>query len=139
MMEIHGAITPLMDAELREQAELDIQTYDVLLHVFEADEGGIRMSSLARQVVISKSGLTTLVDRLEERGLLQRIPDPADRRAIRVILTENGDEAFRKAAAVHMASVERHFLDHLTDDEARIIATVLNRIVHDIGSTAEPS
>jgi len=134
IMVIHGTITPALDDELRAGTDLDLRTYDALLHVFEAREPGIRMTDLAQKVVLSKSGLTTLVDRLEERGLVTRFPDPDDRRAIRITLTELGVETFRNAARVHVAGIEEYFADRITEDEAETIAAVLERIVGEVSS-----
>lgn len=128
IMVMHGTITPLLDDELRHGTDLDLQTYDALLHTYEAGESGIRMTDLAQKVVLSKSGLTTLVDRLEQRALLQRIPDTEDRRATRITLTDRGIETFRRAAKVHVTGIQKHFTDRLTDDEAKVIAEVLERI-----------
>ena len=133
-METYGTITPLLDDELQMGSDLDLQTYDVLLHVREAGDPGIRMTELAQAVVRSKSGLTTLVDRLEERGLLRRIPDAGDRRAIRITLTATGLESFRRAAEVHVTGIERYFVDHISENEAEIVADVLERILREVGS-----
>jgi len=134
IMEFHGALTPLLDQELREGTEMDLQTYDVLLHTHEAEDEGIRMTELARRLVLSKSGLTAVVDRLEERGWVRRIPDPQDRRATRIMLTEDGESAFHRAAEIHIAGIERHFASHLSEEEAGVIAEALERI----GAEATP-
>ena len=127
-MEIHGAIVPILDSELMEKAGIDIQTYDALLHVFEAREQGIRMADLASAVVISKSGITSLVDRLEANSLVRRNLDPDDRRATRITLTAPGEATFRAAAQVHLAGIEEHFASQISDEEARGIAETLERI-----------
>jgi DNA-binding MarR family transcriptional regulator len=93
------------------------------------------MTDLAENIVRSKSGLTTLVDRLEDRGLLRRIPDADDRRAIRITLTPTGLESFRRAAEVHVAGIERYFVDHISETEAEVVADVLERILREVGST----
>ena len=131
---LYGTLTPLLADELQDGADLDLQTYDALLHTYEAGKPGIRMTDLAQNIVLSKSGLTTLVDRLEEHALLQRIPDPDDRRAIRITLTDRGIETFRSAAKIHMAGIQKHFTDQLTDEEATAIAEVLERIHRDTES-----
>lgn len=127
-METVGTVTALLDTEMRREVGIDIQTYDALLHAYEAGEAGIRMTDLAGAVVLSKSGLTTLVDRLEKRGLLERVPDPDDRRAVRITLTETGVETFRTAARVNIAVVRRLVGDHLSDEEAETIAAALERV-----------
>ena len=127
-MESQSAVTSLLDEQLRNETDLDLQTYDALLHVYEAGAAGIRMTDLARRVVISKSGLTTMVDRLELRGWMKRIPDPEDRRAIRIVVTKLGGDVFRSAARIHVAGIERHFSALISDDEARVIAETLERM-----------
>ncbi len=128
IMETHGAIVPILDSELLAKAGIDIQTYDALLHVFEAREQGIRMADLASAVVISKSGITSLVDRLEASSLVRRNLDPDDRRATRITLTATGEATFRAAAQVHLAGIEEHFASRISDEEALGIAETLERV-----------
>ncbi|GBE23979.1 transcriptional activatory protein BadR [bacterium BMS3Bbin02] len=127
-MEIHGTVVPKLDRDLLEKSGIDIHTYDALLHVFEAGKQGVRMADLAAAVVISKSGITSLVDRLEAGGSVQRNPDPDDRRATRITLTPLGEETFRAAAQVHLASIEAHFASLITDEEAQVISKTLDRV-----------
>ena len=128
LMELHMELTSLFDAEFRDQCDIDLSTYDTLLHVYESGPEGIRMTDLSETLVVSKSGLTTIIDRLEKRGLLRRVPDPDDRRAIRIAITDEGYALFRSAAKVHMASVEDNFSSHITDDEAHMIIDIVDRI-----------
>jgi len=128
ILELHRTALPLLDAELSAGTPLDLQQYDALLHVLEAGPEGIRMTDLARGIVLSKSGLTALVDRLENDGLVRRTPDPDDRRAYRIVLTEEGEAAFRSAASVHEAGIHRHVTSKLSRDEAVTIATALRRV-----------
>lgn len=132
ILKMHATIIPTLDGELRDEAGMDLQTYDALLHTYEAGDAGIRMTDLAGNVVLTKSGLTTLVDRLEKRDLLQRVSDPADRRSTRVSLTARGVETFRSAAPSHLASIDEHFARRLTDDEAAIIVEALERVQENI-------
>ena len=128
LMQTVGTVSDTLDRELRARTDLDLQTYDALLHVYEARDAGIRMSDLARNISLSKPGLTGLVDRLEKRGLIARTADPEDRRAIRVVLTDAGREAFLAAADVHVDGIAEHFTSRLTDEEAQVIADALERI-----------
>jgi MarR family transcriptional regulator, 2-MHQ and catechol-resistance regulon repressor len=131
ILELETTLIPLFDERLA-SVGIDVQIYDVLLHTNEAGPEGIRMRNLAESVLISKSGLTSLVDRLEHRGLVARTPDPADRRATRIQFTPEGADVFRTAAAAHVADVEELFASRLTADEARRIHRVLSRIRHEI-------
>lgn len=128
LLGLHMELTSLFEAEFQEQGEIDLSTYDALLHVYEAGPEGIRMTDLSQRLMITKSGLTTRIDHLEEEGLLRRVPDPTDRRAIRVALTVEGNDLFRSAAKVHLASIENNFSRHITDDEAQLIIDIVDRI-----------
>ena len=128
VMQATGTVKAAFDDDFRSQTDIDIQVYDVLLHVFESGEAGIKMSELAREIALSKAGLTSLVDRLEKRSLVQRAQDPADRRAFRIKLTEEGEKTFRTAARVHVDGIRERVTQHLTEEEARIIADAFERV-----------
>ena len=104
--------------------------YDVLLELSGAPDGRLRMHELARAVVLSRSGLTRLVDRLEGAGLLRREPDPADRRGSYAAITEDGKEMLRRMWPVYAAGIAEHFGRHLGDDEARVIAAAFGRVAN---------
>lgn len=127
-MEANATLLARFDEEFRADAGIDIRTYDVLLHVFNAGDPGIRMTDLAREVVLTKAGLTALIDRLEKRSLVQRGTDPADRRSFRITLTAEGTRVFRAAARIHVAGIRRRVGAHLSDDEALLVAEVFERI-----------
>lgn len=116
-----------LDAALQRGVGLELRQYDVMLHVSEGN-GGRRMTDLAEAVVLSKSGLTSLVDRMETAGLLERQPDPDDRRATRVVLSAQGRVRFREAAAHHREVVHRIFTGHVTDAEAEAMVEALERV-----------
>jgi len=102
--------------------------YDVLLELSGAPAGRLRMHELARAVVLSRSGLTRLVDRLEGAGLLRREPDPADRRGSYAAITDEGRAMLRRMWPVYAVGIAEHFGKHLNDDEARSIAVSLGRV-----------
>ncbi|MBK8561612.1 MAG: MarR family transcriptional regulator [Dehalococcoidia bacterium] len=76
----HARVTALLEDELQRERELPLTWYDVLLHLREAPERRLRMTELAAAVLLSKSGLTRLVDRMYAAGLVNRSPDGDDRR-----------------------------------------------------------
>ncbi len=102
--------------------------YDVLLELSGASDGRLRMHELARAVVLSRSGLTRLVDRLERAGLLGRAPDPVDRRGSYAAITDEGRALLRRMWPVYAAGIAEHFGGYLTDDEARVVAAALGRV-----------
>lgn len=127
-MEANATLLARFDEDFRVDAGIDIRTYDALLHVFNAGAPGIRMTDLAREVVLTKAGLTSLIDRLEERALVQRTPDPVDRRAFRITLSAEGKRVFRAAARTHVAGIHERVGTHMSEDEARVVAEVFERI-----------
>ena len=131
----YWAIVPLTDHDLRHHADIDLATYNALVHTHLAGPNGIRMKDMAKNASLSTSGLTALVDRLERQGLVQRNPDPHDRRATRITLTDGGLERARQAAHVHIASIESHFASRLTERDATALAETLERIEHDANTT----
>jgi DNA-binding MarR family transcriptional regulator len=135
MYKTYWAIVPLMDRDLRHDADMDLATYNALVHTHLAGPNGIRMKDMAKNASLSTSGLTALVDRLERKGLVQRNPDPHDRRATRITLTDDGLERARQAAHVHVASIERHFASRLTERDATALAETLERIEHDVNTS----
>jgi DNA-binding MarR family transcriptional regulator len=128
LVETYGAVFGVLAAELEAQTGLPMPWYDVLLHLSEAPDGGLQMRELASAVVISKSGLTGLVDRLEQAELVVRVADPHDRRAIIVRLTDAGRERFRSAARAHRAGIARHFEEHVSEEEAVALVATLGKL-----------
>jgi DNA-binding MarR family transcriptional regulator len=113
----------VLQAELKDEVGLSITEYDVLLHLAEA-RPPVRMNELADAVVLSKSGLTRVVDRMEEDGLLIRVPIAGDRRSIAVELTRAGEDLFRDARVVHRRGIKKHFIDHMGDGDVEVIRRV---------------
>jgi DNA-binding MarR family transcriptional regulator len=102
--------------------------YDVLLELSVAPGRRLRMHELASAVVLSRSGLTRLVDRLERAGLLRREPTPEDRRGSFAVLTEEGKEMRRRMWPVYAKGIAEHFGGHLSDDEVRVLTGALKRV-----------
>jgi DNA-binding MarR family transcriptional regulator len=128
LVETHGLLFARLTDELKEELGLPITWYDTLLHLSEGAGGRRRMTELARAVVISKSGLTTIVDRLEEAALVRREVPRDDRRAIEVVMTDAGRERFAQARQVHRRGIERHFSARVSDAEAQTLVEVLGRL-----------
>jgi DNA-binding MarR family transcriptional regulator len=124
----HAAVTRELDAELSAAHDLPLSSYEVLLYLHSAPEGMMRMSELADTVLLSRSGLTRLVDRLERTGLLERRQCSSDARGYHAAITAAGRRAFRDARATHLAGVRERFLRHLSAEELRRLAAVWDRI-----------
>ncbi len=136
-LETHGDLLRFLDAEFRENTSVDLQRYDIMLHVSEVP-GGCRMTDLAGAVVTSKSGLTSIVDRLEAEGLIERRPDPSDRRVTRIALTKLGEQRFAEATKHHRQVVRRLFTSQVSDAEAQVIVEVLERVRGGLSRTDQP-
>jgi DNA-binding MarR family transcriptional regulator len=137
VFEAHAALMELLEGELRDEVGISILEYDVLLHLSEAAPP-VRMNELAAAVVVSKSGLTRVVDRMEGDGLLARTPIPGDRRSTAIALTAGGEKVFRDARAVHRRGIKRHFSVHLSEADAQVIQRVFTR-ARDAARSAGPA
>jgi DNA-binding MarR family transcriptional regulator len=127
-VEAHAAVVDVLERELTDRRGMSLTWYDALLQLTEAPDQRLRMSELADSIVISRSGFSRAARRMEEAGLIAREPSPEDGRGAYVVLTDQGRRAFRRAAAVHLRGVARHFLCHLSAEEAAVLETVLRRI-----------
>jgi DNA-binding MarR family transcriptional regulator len=87
--------------------------YDVLWTLYEADEHHLQPSELADHVVLSRSGLSRMIDRIEEAGLVERRACPGDRRAIHVVLTDEGERMLDEMWCVYARGIADHFLPAL--------------------------
>jgi DNA-binding MarR family transcriptional regulator len=118
----HHALVAELDAELVARHRLPLTSYEVLLQLAQGPAGGIRMSDVAERVLLSRSGLTRLVDRLEREGLVERRSCPSDARGQLALLTERGREVFAEARSTHLAGVRRAFLDRFSASELEELA-----------------
>src|SRR6266567_3969607 len=113
--------------ELETEQGLPITFFDVLVQLSQAG-GRLRMSELADAVLLSRSGVTRLVDRMVRAGLVRREACPTDRRAMYATLTAKGKRALAQARPVHLRGVAEHFGRHLNDEEAKTLAAALGRM-----------
>ncbi|NJK52189.1 MAG: MarR family transcriptional regulator [Leptolyngbyaceae cyanobacterium SU_3_3] len=106
-----------------------MEWYDVLLTLKEAPAYRVRLSELADQVLLSRSNLTRLVDRLEKAELLHREPCPSDRRGTFAVLTEAGLAMQQKMWTVYAEGITDFFGCHLDDEELKVMERVLKRML----------
>jgi DNA-binding MarR family transcriptional regulator len=128
LLTAHAEVVDVLERELREARGLPLSWYDVLLQLHESGEGRMRMHELAESLLLSRSAATRFVDRMQKAGLVTREACKADRRGTFVVMTDEGRAAFRAAAPVHLEGIRRHFSAHLDEEEARILAGVLQRV-----------
>jgi DNA-binding MarR family transcriptional regulator len=139
LLEAHAEVTELLERELVAERGLPLSRYDVLLNLAEAPGGRLRMQELSASVLLSKSGLSRLVDRMVEAGLVRRERCQDDRRGWFAVLTDQGRSALRRAAPVHLRGIQEHFARHLEPDEVEVLAAALSRVVAAARASAEPA
>lgn len=105
----HAHVTRAINRDLAEAGLPDLAWYDLLWALYRQPERRLRVNELAREVVLSPTAMSRFVDRVERAGHVRREPDPADRRALRVTLTDAGVEALRAIWPVYRSGIERHF------------------------------
>ena len=128
MLRVHSRLTKALDADLLREHGIPLSSYEVLLFLADSPEGRLRMSELADGVLLSRSGLTRLVDRMEGEGLLRRERCEDDARGYHAIITDEGRELFRRARATHLDGVRELFLSRLSEDELRTLAELWERV-----------
>ncbi|MGY1831157.1 MarR family winged helix-turn-helix transcriptional regulator [Geodermatophilus sp. SYSU D01180] len=121
-LRVHATVMAALDQELRDRHRLSLSEYDVLMQLSLAPEGALRMSDLADAVMLSRSGLTRLVERLERTGLLTRRPAAHDARATLASITDAGLARLAEATPTHLDGVRRLFLDPVGTTGARHLA-----------------
>jgi DNA-binding MarR family transcriptional regulator len=120
----------VLGSELERDADLSLPFYDVLVHLEDAPDG-LRMNELAERILYSKSGLTRVVDRMEQADLVRRVRPENDRRSIFVSLTENGRQTMVRARRYHRDGIEQHFSRHLTDADVKALTRALEKVIVD--------
>jgi DNA-binding MarR family transcriptional regulator len=128
MLRVHAALTRALDAELTERHGLPLSSYEVLLFLADAPGGRMRMSELADSVLLSRSGLTRLVDRLERDGLLERERCEEDARGYFAAITDRGRALFDEARRTHLAGVRERFVDRLSRDDLRVLGELWEKV-----------
>jgi DNA-binding MarR family transcriptional regulator len=139
LLQSHSALIALLGKELEAEAGLPLSQYEVLVYLSAAPEGRLRMNDLARSLLLSKSGVTRLVDRMGATGLVERAACEGDRRVTYAAITPAGELALRAAAPVHMRGIDEHFSRYLDEDEARVVASALLKIFRHAASDLSAS
>jgi DNA-binding MarR family transcriptional regulator len=128
LLRVHAGMTKALDAELVREHGLPLSSYEVLLFLADAPDGRLRMSELAEGVLLSRSGLTRLVDRMERDGLLRRERCEDDARGYHALITDKGRELFGRARRTHLDGVRERFLSHLSSEELRTLARLWEKL-----------
>ena len=128
MLRAHAELTKELDAELAREHNLPLSSYEVLLYLADAPEGRMRMAELADSVLLSRSGLTRLVDRLQREGLLKRERCDSDARGYFAEITPKGRRLFDEARRTHLDGVRARFLSRFSRDELRALGALWQKL-----------
>jgi DNA-binding MarR family transcriptional regulator len=128
MLRAHAELTKELDAELAREHNLPLSSYEVLLYLADAPDGRMRMAELADSVLLSRSGLTRLVDRLEREGLLKRERCESDARGYFAEITPKGRRLFDAARRTHLDGVRALFLSRFSRDELRAMGALWQKL-----------
>jgi DNA-binding MarR family transcriptional regulator len=128
LLRTHALLVKRLDAELEAEHGLALTSYEVLLHLHHAEGRKMRMCDVADSVLLSRSGLTRLIDRLEREGLVERASCPDDARGAYARLTPAGEAKFRAAQVTHLAGVREHFLEHFGPEELDALGEAWERV-----------
>jgi DNA-binding MarR family transcriptional regulator len=123
----HARVIQRIEAALKEEGLPPLAWYDVLWPLYRAPDRRLRMKELAEEVVLSRTGLVRLVDRVERAGLLRREPVPGDGRGAYAVLTKRGERTLREMWPTYARCIREHFLAAVGGD-LDVLARALARI-----------
>ena len=127
-LQSHATILRALDAELVAEQGMTTRDYEVMLYLAQAPDRKLPMSALAESTMLTRSGITRLIDGLVDSGLIERVSCKSDARVSYAHLTDTGYEKLRDAGCTHVASIRRLFLEHFTPEETDVLATLLSRL-----------
>ena len=129
MLETHATLIAQLDAELARDQGLPLTSYEVLISLADADSERLRMGELAERLLLSRSGITRLVDRLERQGLVERQRCDDDGRGFFAAITTEGKRRLVTARPAHLDGVRRHFLSRLRPADLDALAGAWRRVL----------
>ena len=128
-----AAVLRELETALLAEERLSLGEYDALAQLAIPEDRRLRMSELAERLVISRSGVTRLVDRLEAQDLVRRSQCAPDGRGAYAVLTRTGLERLRNAVPTHLRHVEEHFLSHIGPDDLDAIERAMTAVARATG------
>jgi MarR family transcriptional regulator, 2-MHQ and catechol-resistance regulon repressor len=122
-------LSETLGRELEQTVGIPLVFFDVLIHVAAAPETRLTMSRLSTDVALTTGGVTRLVDRMVDAGLVERQNCPNDRRSIHVVLTPEGRAVLGQAVVAHVDGIERHLMAHLDVSDRADLVRVLSKVL----------
>jgi DNA-binding MarR family transcriptional regulator len=136
-LQAHALLSRRLDEELRVEQSMSLAEYDALIVLATAPQRRLRMSQLADRVLLSRSGVTRLVDRLVAAGFVDRTQCTTDARGAEAVLTDLGLTRLRRASRTHLRGIDDYFIGPLSADELGAIGRSLGTIVDVLRSDAK--
>ncbi|MDQ3250547.1 MAG: MarR family transcriptional regulator [Chloroflexota bacterium] len=127
-LQTHATLVRLLEAALQKEQGLALIWYDALHHLNGASQWGLRLQELADAINLSQSGLTRLLDRMTEEGLVERRPCSEDRRGLYAVITPMGRTQLAQATPVYQQVLDEHFLHYLSCEEVHALLRVFTNI-----------
>jgi DNA-binding MarR family transcriptional regulator len=128
LLRASASTTRLLSAELLEEHGLTINDYEALLVLSHADGQRLKRVDISRQLLLTPSGITRLLEGLEAEGLVERESCPSDLRITYACLTEAGARRLQAASCAHVASITALFEEHLDESEITALADTLDKL-----------
>ena len=128
-MQTHSTVVKHLERRMDEQHGLSLPWWDVLIQLADGPEGKLRMGELAESVLLTRSGITRLVDRMIGAGLIDREPCPGDRRGYYAVITQKGLDTIEKVGPDHSKDAWEVFLGHVSEEEAILMEQVFSRVL----------
>lgn len=125
----HAKLIDLIEQELAQAGLPPLAWYDVLLVLSESPEHRLRMHELAEAMVLDRSNLTRLVDRLEAKGLVCRKSCPTDRRGAFAAITQEGLAMRLHMWPVYQQAIAKYFARHLSETEVEVLTNALKQML----------
>ena len=135
LLRVTGTVRARLAASLGQELGLLPEEVDLLMRLDETPEGRLRMADVSHSLLLSKSGVTRLVDRLARRGLVERAACPSDRRVVYAGITDEGRRAVAEAAPLLVAGVVEHLGRYLAEDELDAVRHSMRTILAAQGPT----
>jgi DNA-binding MarR family transcriptional regulator len=130
-------VEDVVEDRLVSATDLSLAQYEVLMRLAAAEGGRLRMLDVANLLLLSKSGMTRLIDRLVEARLVERTSCPSDRRVVYAHITNSGRDALEKAMAIFKEGIEDAFVRHLSDADVRALRRALRKVIQANGRWEE--
>jgi DNA-binding MarR family transcriptional regulator len=127
-LQSHASIVRVLDAELVAEHGMTTRDYEVLLYLSQAPDRKLPMSALAESTMLTRSGITRLIDGLVDCELIERVSCPNDARVSYAHLTDAGYAKLRDAGCTHIAGIRHLFLEHFSAEEIDTLASLLSRL-----------